>query len=197
MCTLSNITKPTDCSNASGVSKAWFALWEDFVNTTPGTSELDSTHTNGCDVVTGFNMDAGKGFYTIEMDKKSGVYLETFGAPQIGVQNWNQEFTFAISKLNAATRCSYQNLISCANCKDIVLLIRDNNGSYWLIGVSYTGTEFIVHGILPKDGNVNTTGKDPKADINAYTIGLYADVPSMALPVTLAGGEADIPLPTP
>ena len=197
MCTLANITKAENCGNSAGVSKIWYALWDDFNNTTPGTSELDATHTNGCDVVTGFNMDTNKGFYTIDFDKKSAVYTETYGTPQVGVQNWSQEIAFNISKLNATTRCQLQNLIDCTNCNDIVMLIRDTNGSYWLLGVAYTGVEFAVYGILPKDGALNTTGKDPKADSNLYQCSFYADCPKMALPVTLAGGENDIPLPTP
>jgi hypothetical protein len=110
------------------------------------------TATSG--VITAMTCSSGKKFWTFQLDKENGQFMST---PQRSVENGTLYYTFTLKgKMTAARRNALHILLQ----NRLMVIVKDNNGTYQLIGQVYgadvTGAE-------------GTTGK-AFGDMSGYTL---------------------------
>lgn len=124
-CATINFGIPKQCND--GKSGVLIAYW------TP-TENIASMSVDVSGQVTGLALASGKSFYTINLDKESGLWKEdlTQNLPT-GSPMWVQAFTFNYRK-NAVNQRHF--LQTAANTNGVTFLLRDYNGNIILMGAT-------------------------------------------------------------
>lgn len=135
--------------NVGGIKTAYIALKSDVTITKPKTAtSLATIALNG----------TGK-FYQYEFRKNTSTFTSTLNADaDNATQYWTTEAVLQFKKTEAAKRSSVMAL--CQN--DVVVVIEDNNGKYWLLGAD--------NAVTATAGN-QTMGTN-RSDSNHYEITL-------------------------
>ena len=126
------------------------------------------------------------GFFILELKHDANGYTgELDGVPpNIYI---TQTVTAVIPKMDAARRAVLMEIINC-NC-GLIGIVVDNNCNQWALGLDYSCAEWNCRGLRVASGTTETTGIDPTADSNEYTLTLTATVFELAREVS-----ATIPL---
>jgi hypothetical protein len=124
-------------------------------------------------------VQVGGGFFEYQIKHDSGGYTGEFDgeAPNLFL---NQTVTLILSGLSQERRNVIMEMVNC-NC-GMVGIVEDNNCKQWVLGVTYfeSCTEWKCRGLRVATGTTETTGIDPTADQNEYTITLTATVFELA-----------------
>lgn len=139
-----------DCADAIG------GVAEIYLTEYTNVPQANITATSG--VITAMTCSSGKKFWTFQLEKENGQFMST---PQRSVENgtlfYDQSVTFTLKgKMTAARRNALHILLQ----NRLMVIVKDNNGTYQLIGQVYgadvTGAE-------------GTTGK-AFGDMSGYTL---------------------------
>lgn len=117
--------------------------------------------------VTSIAMGASQSFYSFEFNRNS-AQMDDNATPNadLGSLFYDQTVTFAISRREVSKR----NTIALLMNKDLVAIVKDQNGLYWLLGKE-NGLRVTE---LP-----SSSGK-AKGDLNGYTFTLKGEEPEQA-----------------
>lgn len=181
VCTLTGWTDTCDDEgNIAGIDAFWAAHGSDIDDITYGV--------NGA--ITAITMVATKKFYKYEFPEDVGFLNQPITVNK-GTQFIKQTLSFTNYKFRTALRNAIENLLTCGICGDLVIIVRDNNSKYWLLGVKKTATGFIVKGMKPISSEGAKTGTNSESDSNEVVIQLEGKVGEFAR--EFEGEEADIP----
>jgi len=121
-------------------------------------------------VITGLTGATGT-LYEYELAKDTASFTETFNISNVnGTAFYSQALSINLQRMSAAKR---NQLLLLTKNRDIKVVFLDNNGNYWLMGLS--------RGAVTTAGT-SVTGTAP-GDANQYTLTLTADEPAMAYQV--------------
>jgi len=110
-------------------------------------------------------------FFEYELPKDTASYTETFNVSETnGTFFAAQALTMNLQKLSSDKR---NELLLLARNRDIKVLFEDNNGSFWLMGLTRGGT--VTAGTA-------VTGTAP-GDANQYSLTITANEPNLAFEV--------------
>jgi hypothetical protein len=172
MCLTQGLTTNCDQKSVAGITdKIYLATCQDmdFTGWVVGVSGE----------ITTLAVDVAGGFYEYEIKHDSGGYTGEFDgeAPNLYL---TQTVTIVLSKLDQERRNVIMEMVNC-NC-GMVAVVEDNNCKKWVLGVNYNETcsEWKCRGLRVASGTTETTGIDPTADQNEYTITLTATVFELA-----------------
>lgn len=116
-----------------------------------------ATLTAASGVITAFTLSSGKQFFKYELEKETAELTENFQTNDVnGTVFYEQDIMLPIRKLQASTR----NEIKLLAQNRLMIIVKDRNGKYWLLGEN-NGCE-----LQP------STGKTGKAmgDFNGYEL---------------------------
>jgi hypothetical protein len=115
---------PLDClDQIGGIKTLWVSSNFDYTSVTAGA-------TAGITAIAGGTGD----FYQIEVAKDTASFTETFNISNAnGTAFWTQEVTIPVQKMSSAKRAQLQLL---AYNRASRCVFEDNNGLYWLVGLS-------------------------------------------------------------
>lgn len=138
-----------DCRDAvGGIEEVYIAEYEN-VN-----SVTDSSGT-----VTGVTMASGTKFWTYKMEKENAMFTEPHvGSQENGTLFYEQQLSFTLKKLSASLRNEIKNLSQ----NRLVIIVKDNNGTYWMLGQDY--------GMDKVGGDNNGTTGKLFGDMSGYTL---------------------------
>lgn len=146
-----------DCLDAiGGVKNLWVSTDFEFTSITAGA-------TSGITALTGGTGD----FYQVELPKDTASITETFNVSQVnGTAFWDQAVTISVQHLSSAKRQQIQ-LLAYNRASRVV--VEDNNGIYWLVGLTRGCT---------LTAGTTATGTAP-GDATQYNFTLSAQEPEM------------------
>jgi hypothetical protein len=124
-------------------------------------------------------VQVGGGFFEYDIKRDSGGYTGEFDGdpPNLFL---TQTVTLIIPGMSSAKREVLMEWLNC-NC-GMIGIVQDNNCRQWVLGVNYnaTCTDWQCRGLRVASGTTETTGIDPTADQNEYTVTLTATVFELA-----------------
>ncbi len=127
------------------------------------------TATSG--IITAFAMQTGKKFWTYKMEKENASFFDNIKTDATNGAKWNEQGgTAVIKQLTAANRNEFELLAQ----NRLMVIFKDNNGIYWLLGET-NGLD-----VASIDGG---TGKAYN-DLNGYTVTFAGREPVSAQQVT-------------
>jgi hypothetical protein len=116
-----------------------------------------STLTEASGVVTAFTLSSGKKFWAYDLIKETGNFTEDqTKSVANGTVFYDQKLTFTIRKLQASLQQELRLLAQ----NDLMIIVLDRNGIYWLLGKT-NGVDLITRG-----GASGTA----MGDMNGYTL---------------------------
>lgn len=182
VCTLSGWTETCDeDGNIAGIDAFWMAHGDDIATITyDGTSGA----------VTAITMTGAAVFVKWDFPEDVG-FLNQPLAVNKGNQSIKQILNFTNFKFRQTLRNAIANMLACALCGDLVIIVRDNNIRYWLCGVKKTSTGFIIKGFKAVSSDGAKSGTNSESDSNEVVIQLEAKVGEFAR--EFSGDEGDIP----
>lgn len=130
-----------DCKdNIGGLEAVWFINWNDVTAIT----EASGT-------VTAITKSAGKVFYKYQLVKNTASFTENIqGSIENGTVNFDQQLVIVINK----TQVNMRNEILLLSRNNMMAVVKDRNGRYWLAG-RYSGLD-----LLSGSGTSGTTATD-------------------------------------
>lgn len=130
-----------DCKdNIGGLEAVWFINWNDVTAIT----EASGT-------VTAITKAAGKVFYKYQLVKNTASFTENIqGSIENGTVNFDQQLVIVINK----TQVNMRNEILLLSRNNMMAVVKDRNGRYWLAG-RYSGLD-----LLSGSGTSGTTATD-------------------------------------
>lgn len=130
------------------------------------------TETSG--VITAITMVSGKKFYTFQVEKENGSLTETEnGSVENGTLFYEQVVNFSIKKGSSSQR----NALNVLAKARLMVIVKDNNGVYWLVGKSRAAD---------KVGDNNFSTGKAFGDQNGYNVTLTAKEPNPVVELTAA-----------
>ena len=145
-----------DCKdNIGGLKAVWFIGWNDV-----------SSLTESSGTITAITKASGKVFYKYQLVRNTSSFTENIaGSVENGTVVYNQELAIIINKMQVSMR----NEILLLAKNNMMAVIEDQNGRYWLAG-RYNGLDLL-------SGSASTG--TAQADRNGYTL-------------TFSGGEKEM-----
>ena len=145
-----------DCKdNIGGLKAVWFIGWNDV-----------SSLTESSGTITAITKASGKVFYKYQLVRNTSSFTENIaGSVENGTVVYNQELSIIINKMQVSMR----NEILLLAKNNMMAVIEDQNGRYWLAG-RYNGLDLL-------SGSASTG--TAQADRNGYTL-------------TFSGGEKEM-----
>ena len=118
-----------DCKdNIGGLEAVWFISWNDVTAIT----EASGT-------VTAITKAAGKVFYKYQLVKNTASFTENIqGSIENGTVNFDQQLVIVINK----TQVNMRNEILLLSRNNMMAVVKDRNGRYWLAG-RYAGLDLL------------------------------------------------------
>jgi hypothetical protein len=180
MCLTAGLTLPCDLSSSAGIQDGLYLMpctWLDTAGTTISASgdidaiAIDLVASGGATGFYKFDLKHDANGYTGELDGTSPNYFFT------------QTVTAVIPKMATATRAKLMEIITC-NC-GLIGIVVDNNCVQWVLGLSFK-CGVVCRGLRVASGTTETTGIDPTADNNEYTVTLTSTVNELARELTAA-----------
>jgi len=147
-------------------------------NSVGGISEIYLTEienkvslTSASGIITAFTLSSGKKFWTFKMEKENAEFTEKI-VPSVenGTVYYEQEVKFSMKQLSASNRNNIRQIVQ----NRLFIIVKDNNGVYWLLG-EVNGCD-----LGASDGK---TGK-AMGDLNGYSLTFMGKEPSPAQQVT-------------
>lgn len=130
-----------------------------------------ATLTSSSGIITGFTMLSGKKFWTFFLEKENAEFTEKITTSvENGTVFYEQEVKFSMKQLSASNRNNIRQLVQ----NRVYIIVKDNNGVYWLLG-EVNGCD-----LAPSEGK---TGK-AMGDMNGYNLVFMGKEPSPAQVVT-------------
>ena len=122
-------------------------------------------------VITAFTLSSGKKFWTFKMEKENAEFTEKI-VPSVenGTVYYEQEVKFSMKQLSASNRNNIRQMVQ----NRLFIIVKDNNGVYWLLG-EVNGCD-----LGASDGK---TGK-AMGDLNGYSLTFMGKEPASAQQVT-------------
>lgn len=106
--------------------------------------------------VTAITLADGKNFHKYELRKQTGDFTETIeNNDETGTLYFEQELNFQLTRMEAAKR----NEIFLVAKADVVVIVEDRNGKYWLLGA--------INGLILSG---NSTSGTAMGDLNGYEL---------------------------
>ena len=145
------------CRDAvGGVIEAYIAKYEDLLSVTSSSG-----------VITAITMNVGKKFYTFQLEKENAQYdNNATTSVENGTTFWESTLVFTMKKMSASQKNSVKTLVQ----SRLVVIVKDANGIYWLMGetrgadvTTLTMTSGKAMGDL-SGSTVTVTGKEPDFD---------------------------------
>lgn len=116
-----------------------------------------STFTSSSGIITAFTLASTKKFWTYFVEKENATFTDTtIVSPENGTKFNEQGGTFMIKQMTASNR----NELELMAQNRVMVIVKDNNGIYWLLGESNG---------LDVTNIAAATGK-AYGDLNGYTI---------------------------
>ncbi len=133
--------------------------------------ENKSTFTATSGVITAFTLSSGKKFWTFKLEKENAEFTEKI-VPSVenGTVYYEQEVKFSMKQLSASNRNNIRQIVQ----NRLFIIVKDNNGVYWLLG-EVNGCD-----LGASDGK---TGK-AMGDLNGYSLTFMGKEPAPAQQVT-------------
>lgn len=130
-----------DCKdNIGGLEAVWFINWNDV-----------SAITEASGTVTAITKSSGKVFYKYQLVKNTASFTENIqGSIENGTVNFDQQLVIVINK----TQVNMRNEILLLSRNNMMAVVKDRNGRYWLAG-RYSGLD-----LLSGSGTSGTTATD-------------------------------------
>lgn len=130
-----------DCKdNIGGLEAVWFINWNNVTAITEASG-----------VVTAITKTAGKVFYKYQLVKNTASFTENIqGSIENGTVNFDQQLVIVINK----TQVNMRNEILLLSQNNMMAVVKDRNGRYWLAG-HYGGLD-----LLSGSGTSGTTATD-------------------------------------
>jgi len=147
-------------------------------NSVGGISEIYLTEienkvslTSASGIITAFTLSSGKKFWTFKMEKENAEFTEKI-VPSVenGTVYYEQEVKFSMKQLSASNRNNIRQMVQ----NRLFIIVKDNNGVYWLLG-EVNGCD-----LGASDGK---TGK-AMGDLNGYSLTFMGKEPAPAQQVT-------------
>lgn len=122
-------------------------------------------------VITAFTLTSGKRFFKYELRKKTGLFEQNIQANQEnGTVFYEQTLNIKLEALTAAKR----NEILLLAQNNLMIIVKDNNGVYWLMGETRGAT---------LSGGKSSTGT-AYGDLSGFDLNFMAEESAMAQQVT-------------
>jgi len=133
--------------------------------------ENKSTFTATSGIITAFTLSSGKKFWTFKLEKENAEFTEKI-VPSVenGTVFYEQEVKFSMKQLSASNRNNIRQMVQ----NRLFIIVKDNNGIYWLLG-EVNGCD-----LGASDGK---TGK-AMGDLNGYSLTFMGKEPAPAQQVT-------------
>jgi predicted aspartyl protease len=133
--------------------------------------ENKATLTAVSGVITAFTLSSGKKFWTFKLEKENAEFTEKI-VPSVenGTVYYEQEVKFSMKQLSASNRNNIRQIVQ----NRLFIIVKDNNGVYWLLG-EVNGCD-----LGASDGK---TGK-AMGDLNGYSLTFMGKEPAPAQQVT-------------
>ena len=133
--------------------------------------ENKATLTAVSGVITAFTLSSGKKFWTFKLEKENAEFTEKI-VPSVenGTVYYEQEVKFSMKQLSASNRNNIRQMVQ----NRLFIIVKDNNGVYWLLG-EVNGCD-----LGASDGK---TGK-AMGDLNGYSLTFMGKEPAPAQQVT-------------
>ena len=133
--------------------------------------ENKATLTAVSGVITAFTLSSGKKFWTFKLEKENAEFTEKI-VPSVenGTVYYEQEVKFSMKQLSASNRNNISQMVQ----NRLFIIVKDNNGVYWLLG-EVNGCD-----LGASDGK---TGK-AMGDLNGYSLTFMGKEPAPAQQVT-------------
>ena len=160
-CTLITTGVAKDCNpNTGGLHRIWITDAENVLSLTESAGE-----------VTAISMSSATYFYEYIVNKNTSTFAEkgTFSIEN-GTSFHEQTVTIKLARRQKSTRNALAMLVR----KDLVVIVLDQNGLYWIIGAS-NGANLTE---MPSESGTQ------KGDFNGYTLTILAQEPVQAYEVT-------------
>lgn len=133
--------------------------------------ENKASLTSSSGVITAFSLSSGKKFWTFKLEKENAEFTEKIvSSTENGTVYYEQEVKFNMKQLSASNRNNIRQLVQ----NRLFIIVKDNNGVYWLLGEA-NGCD-----LAPSDGK---TGK-ALGDLNGYSLVFMGREPVPAQQVT-------------
>jgi len=122
-------------------------------------------------IITAFTLSSGKKFWTFKLEKENAEFTEKI-VPSVenGTVYYEQEVKFSMKQLSASNRNNIRQIVQ----NRLFIIVKDNNGVYWLLG-EVNGCD-----LGASDGK---TGK-AMGDLNGYSLTFMGKEPAPAQQVT-------------
>lgn len=144
------------CKNPGGVKTIYLANKENVTSITSSSGE-----------VTGITMSTSTQFYEFVLPKNTGSFTENYNvSPENGSVFYEQVLTLGFRKMQAAIR----NTIMILNQANLIAIVLDNAGTYWLIGET--------NGCEVTEGSGSTGAA--MGDKNGYSLTITGQEPAAA-----------------
>lgn len=133
--------------------------------------ENKATLTAVSGVITAFTLSSGKKLWTFKLEKENAEFTEKI-VPSVenGTVYYEQEVKFSMKQLSASNRNNIRQIVQ----NRLFIIVKDNNGVYWLLG-EVNGCD-----LGASDGK---TGK-AMGDLNGYSLTFMGKEPAPAQQVT-------------
>lgn len=149
---------PKTCeNNLGGIAKAWMTDLESVLSVTQGTLDL----------VTAISLASSTAFYEITFNRDTSSYTEV-ATPNI--QNGSSFWLQTVTLVNPGRSKEKRAVINLLPNKDVVFIIKDNVGKFWLYGWD--------KGMTLSEGNGQSGVA--KGDLNGQTLTFTAEEVDMA-----------------
>lgn len=171
--TLTAIAK--DCeSNIGGIKRAWAACKDEVTTVTVSSS----------DVIT--EISPANVWVELEFNKQTSSFTSTFNRDDTaGTRYWETDIALQFNRLSTPKNIAINELVE----SDIVLIVEDNNGTFWYFGYDYE--------VTVTDGTAETG--TAFSDLNGYNITLNDvsrrlayEVSEEAMTAIINGGEPTV-----
>lgn len=91
------------------------------------------SYTASSGVITAITMVPGKKFYTFQLEKENATYTnDLVGSLENGTTFYNSSLVFTMKKMSA----SMKNAIKVLGQARLVVIVKDNNGTYFVMGLT-------------------------------------------------------------